>query len=264
MRPALHPNIDRLMKTRKHDREVGFFAIVLAAVCLDPLAVRALVAQEPSNGSQQAPSNSPSPPKPRTGQQTNPFPEDTNSVPVLPSNDSPGAKTAEPYQPDYGTVPLPGSDGDPVRSPDDPAPATDASGASSSSAGLDNLLKPPPDDEQRNKHGRLEAPASEHPESAKEDESVGAYYLDQKNWKAARSRFESALVLDPENPDVYWGLAEAERHLGDYPSAKGNYLKVAEYDPDSKRGKEAKKILKEPEIESAKAVSSNSATPQQH
>ena len=32
-------------------------------------------------------------------------------------------------------------------------------------------------------------------ETAKEDISVGKYYLDQKNWKAALSRFQSALVL---------------------------------------------------------------------
>ena len=50
-------------------------------------------------------------------------------------------------------------------------------------------------------------------ETAKEDEDVGGLYLSQKNWRAAQSRFESAVVLDPENPDVYWGLAEAQRHL---------------------------------------------------
>ena len=97
----------------------------------------------------------------------------------------------------------------------------------------------------------------EHHEGAKEDESVGSYYLDQKNWKAALSRFESALVLDPENPDVYWGLAEAERHLGNLPDAKAHYQKLIEYDPDSKHGKDAKKILKDPEMASVRAVSSN-------
>jgi tetratricopeptide (TPR) repeat protein len=99
-------------------------------------------------------------------------------------------------------------------------------------------------------------------DSPKEDESVGSYYLEQKNWKAALSRFESALVLDPENPDVYWGLAEAQRHIGDYISAKANYLKVMEYDPDSKHGKEAKRILREPEVANAKAVSSNAGPAQ--
>lgn len=91
---------------------------------------------------------------------------------------------------------------------------------------------------------------------------MGSYYLESKNWKGALSRFESAMVLDPENPEVYWGLAEAQRHLGDLASAKANYLKVMEYDPDSRHGKDAKKILKEPEIANARAVSANS--PAQH
>jgi Tfp pilus assembly protein PilF len=96
----------------------------------------------------------------------------------------------------------------------------------------------------------LEPP--EHKETAQEDESVGSYYLGQKNWRAALSRFQSALVLDPENPDVYWGLAESQRHLGETASAKANYMKVMEYDPDSRHAKEAKKLLKDPEMANAK------------
>jgi len=46
-------------------------------------------------------------------------------------------------------------------------------------------------------------------ETSKEDITVGKYYLDQKNWKAAQSRFQSALVLAPEEPDVYWGWRRA-------------------------------------------------------
>lgn len=131
---------------------------------------------------------------------------------------------------------------------------------------MDQLLKPPPDTGKPGKGNKNDADANApHPEGPKEDESVGSYYLDQKNWKAALSRFESALVLDPENPDVYWGLGEAERHLGNYANAKAHYMKLVEYDPDSKHGKEAKKLLKEPELANAPAVSSNApaANPQQ-
>ena len=90
-------------------------------------------------------------------------------------------------------------------------------------------------------------------ETAKEDEDVGGLYLSQKNWRAAASRFESAVVLDPENPDVYWGLAEAQRHLGQFAAAKANYQKVVEYDPDSKHAKEAKKLLIDPQMANAAA-----------
>ena len=245
------------MKTRFKIQMCGRVVPVLMLMWAIAPARHAL-AQEPA-----AQQNSGAPAsKPKGQQEANPFPDDSN-VPVLPSANSPATPPSDAT--DYGNVALPGTDGDPVKSPDDaPASVDENSGSSSSSSGMDNLLKPPPDEEKGSKHRRLDVPDQAHPESAKEDENVGSYYLDQKNWKAALSRFESAVVLDPENPDVYWGLAEAQRHVGDYASAKANYLKVTEYDPDGKHGKEAKRILKEPELASAKAVSSVRApSPQQ-
>lgn len=218
--------------------EPGIVSGVLLGIALGLVAYSAPVAaQTPTN-------------KPQAGQQANPFPDDTNTVPVLPSANSSAASS--PSATDSGNVSLPSDENDPVRSPDEGQPyAGDSGSSSSSSAGLDNLLKPPPD------IGKNGQPKDEPKAGPKEDESVGSYYLDQKNWKAALSRFESAFVLDPENPDVYWGLAESQRHLGNFADAKKNYLKVMEYDPDSKHSKEAKKILKEPEMETAKAVSAN-------
>jgi TolA-binding protein len=52
---------------------------------------------------------------------------------------------------------------------------------------------------------------------------------------------------------VYWGLAEANRHLGNFAEAKANYQKVVEYDPDSRHAKEARKALADPQIAAAKA-----------
>jgi tetratricopeptide (TPR) repeat protein len=151
---------------------------------------------------------------------------------------------------------MPASDADPVRSPEDEGSAAESQQQSSSSsmAGMRDLL-PPADDEtqpgKRNRKGQLIEP--EHQETAAEDESVGSYYLDNKDWRAALSRFQSALVLDPDNPDVYWGLAEAERHLGQFADARANYQKVMDYDPGSKHAKEAKKALQDPQIANAKA-----------
>src|SRR5579872_1906914 len=243
------------MKKQVKIRVRGILAAMLLCACA--AGVRSSFRSNAgSSHSSQAPDTN----KPKNTQDANPFPEDTNSVPVLPSANSPA--TPPPDSTDYPAVSLPGADGDPVKSPDDAATSTLESGSSSSSssAGLDNL-RPPPDEEQGGKHGRPGTPGEPHTESAKDDESVGSYYLDQKNWKAALSRFESAVVLDPENPEVYWGLAEAQRHIGAYAKAKTNYLKVMEYDPDSKHSKEAKKILKEPEMAGAKSVSA-SASPQ--
>jgi tetratricopeptide (TPR) repeat protein len=190
---------------------------------------------------------------------SNPFPEDSNSVPVLPSGRG-GEVSPAPGGDETGSVPLPGDDLDPVRSPDDSGvdSVSGESSSSSSSAGLDDLLKPPPDSERQGRGGKRDSGdlTAPHQEGAKEDEDIGSYYLDQKNWKAALSRYESALVLDPENPEVYWGLAEAERHMGNYASARSHYQRLIEYDPDSRHGREARRILRQPELANAPAVSS--------
>ncbi|HKF49932.1 MAG TPA: tetratricopeptide repeat protein [Terracidiphilus sp.] len=146
---------------------------------------------------------------------------------------------------------LPPDDLDPVRSPDEPVNGTVSSSTDSSSslADMDKVLSPPPDEDVRkSKKAKGQPAVPEHHETAQEDESVGGLYLDQHDWKGALSRFESAVVLDPENPDVYWGLAEAQHHLGQLAEAKANYQKVVDYDPDSKHAREAKKKLKDPDL----------------
>jgi tetratricopeptide (TPR) repeat protein len=213
------------------------------------------------NAQGQAPQTRPSDPqKPATPASkppadANPFPEDTNSVPVMPSSSAPADVPAA----GAGDVHAPAQDGDPVRSPDDPMEGSSDSGDSSSSsfAGIDKVLPPAADNDTRGKKGRNGQEEPEHQESAKEDENVGNYYLGEHNWKAALSRFESAVVLDPENPDVYWGLAEAQHHLGKLADAKANYLKVIDYDPDSKHGKDARKMLKDPDLANAPSVSAS-------
>jgi len=194
--------------------------------------------------------------KPATAPQSsaNPFPEDTSTVPVMPSKITPSLPDVSHNGAESPPLPLPGVDRDPVRSPDDPEPASDSASdeeSSSSIKGLESLL-PKPEDDQKEQKRKLSAKEPTHQEASSKDIEVGSYYLQTKNWKGALSRFESALVLDPENPDVYWGLAEADRHLGNFADARANYAKVAEYDPDSRHGKEARKALKEPEIANGK------------
>lgn len=217
-------------------------AVVVACAALMMPSLRA---QQPQQPKQPPPDQK----QPKQPAESNPFPEDINNVPVMPN-----ANTVAPAPaPTTATTPapaLPSDENDPVRSPDDPLPdlGTNSGGSSSSnSPDLQKLLQPPPD--QGKRAGK---PAPEHTETAKEDESVGNLYLSDHDWKGALSRFESALILDPENPDVYWGLAECQRHLGQLAAAKANYVKVMEYDPDSRHAKDAKKILKEPEMASVK------------
>jgi len=205
-------------------------------------------AQKPASGAQQPASGSSS--------GANPFPGDTSTVSVLPTQETPALPEGTYNGADNGGVPLPGEDADPARSPDDPAPAASSGqdeDSSSSLKGMDKFL-PQPDDDQPGKHKKLAVKEPTHKEAASKDIEVGGYYLETKNWKAAHSRFESALILDPENPDVYWGLAEAARHLGDLAGAKTNYLKVLDYDPDGPHGKEARKELKDPALANAKVA----------
>lgn len=186
--------------------------------------------------------------KPKPPAESNPFPGDTNNVPVMPN-----AETAAPAAAPANVAPpaLPGDETDPVRSPDDPMPgdAGSSDSSSSNSASLAKILQPPPDTGKKGQGN----PEPVHVETAKEDENVGSLYLGEHDWKGALSRFESALVLDPENPDVYWGLAECQRHLGQFAAARANYEKVMEYDPDSRHAKDAKKLLKQPDLANAAA-----------
>ena len=250
------------------------FTIPLVLACC--LAVRA---QNPANGTGSGQTNpapdsqSPYNTKPQTTPKPdiNSFPTDTSSVPILPSNSTPEVRDQSSSGLDdratLPRIPLPAVDTDPARSPDDTAGTSDNaedSSSSSSLTGMDKLL-PKPDDEEPGKKRRLTDNEPVHHETASEDVNVGSYYLEIKNWKAALSRFQSAMVLDPENPDVYWGLAETERHLGNFAQARAHYQQVLDYDPDGPHGKQARKALKDPEIANAQKPSSASspATPPQ-
>ncbi|MGB6975124.1 MAG: tetratricopeptide repeat protein [Terracidiphilus sp.] len=204
-----------------------------------------------------APKTPPAEPKPAQSSpaqngsgESNPFPGETDAVPLLPH--TPGAFGEPSADAEAGAhLHLSSTDLDPVTSPDDETTADSGSvsGFSDSSADLDQLLRPPPD---QGKPGKGAAAPTASVETAKQDISVGSYYLSTHDWKGALSRFESALVLAPDNPDVYWGLAECQRNLGQYAEARANYIKVMEYDPDSKHSKDAKKYLKQPELANAK------------
>ncbi|WP_109484904.1 tetratricopeptide repeat protein [Occallatibacter savannae] len=196
--------------------------------------------------------------------ESNPFPEDTTSVPVVPTTAQPPAAPPAAESPAESggaeTTGLLKNDNDPVHSPDDAVDSgsAGADGFSSSLAGSGDVNIP--DEDRPDKHRRGQQQPAVHQVTAKEDESVGEFELDRKNYKAALSRFRSALVTDSENPDVYWGIAEAQRGLGNYADAKANYQKVVDYDdPESKHSKEAKKLLKSAQLANAPAVSANQA-----
>ena len=236
----------------------GIWIALVLAGCLG-VALRLCAQSDSGKGKKQpaqqqaAPQN---PPKPTAPADPNAFPTDTSDVPVMPSKPT-DVPTGTFSDVDSAAASLPGDDLDPVRSPDAAAGSESVDPAQVSSSRASNLdsLLPNPGDEEPAKRGRKgAAPDGPPKETAKEDLTVAKYNLDQKNWKAAQSRFQSALVLSPEDPEVYWGLAESARHMGDFAVARANYLKVIEYDPDSKHAKEAQKALKDPQIAEAKTA----------
>lgn len=215
------------MKSMRNHRFA--IALLLAATA----ATLQLAAQTPAK------QNTPTSQQPAQKADPNAFPEDTSSIPVIPT-------TATPASLDNNTdnsAAFPAADRDPARSPEDPAQESASGESSSSFTGIDRLLPAP--DADKNLKPKKQPTAQE---SAAQNIEVGSYYLDRKNWKAALSRYQSALVLDPENPDVYWGLAEAERHLGDYANARAHYRQLLDYDPDGPHGKQARKLLKDPSL----------------
>ena len=227
---------------------------VAATLCWRPV-----FAQGSAGGQSTSQQNAPAAPAanvPQSQQQGNPFPGNTTNVPILPSG--PTANVPEDYEPQSSRVAFPPRDQDPVRSPEDAEPDSGSSqGFSSSLTGVDDILPPPTQPAGNGKKDQGIAPIPQ--ETPENDINVGNYYLSMKNWRAALSRFQSALVLEPENPDMYWGLAECERHMGDFALAREHYLKVLEYDPGSKHAKDAKKALRDPEIANAKAKPSSAA-----
>jgi hypothetical protein len=232
---------------------VSLFAAILIALAAGQGIPHPVQAQS----TPQKPAQQPQPQKPANG---NDFPEDTNSVPVIPSNgiNPAGNSSSAANAPTTPPPAVPGDDIDPVRSPEEPSPdnssLTGDSSSSSSLAGMDRVINQPDDETTTTTtpRGRNAAPKPpDHEETAKEDIDVGGYYLSTKNWKAALSRYQSAFILDPENPDVYWGLAEAQRNLKDFASARANYQKLLDYDPDNKHAKDARKALKDPDVANA-------------
>ena len=181
----------------------------------------------------------------------NPFPGEDENVPIIPSPGTPAntAGSGANDNADSGRTPRRDSDpdGDPVRTPDplgsyaNNAPSDD--GFSSSRSGLKQVPSEDVSDERPGKSTRNKT----REQLVKEDVDVGSFYLDKKDWKGAQSRFQSAFALDNENPDVAWGLAEAERHLHLYKESAEHYKLFLTYDPDSKRGREARKNLQEVE-----------------
>jgi len=185
----------------------------------------------------------------------NPFPGEDSNVPIIPLPGAPGSDAASGDRAgDAGRTPRRDSDpdGDPVRSPD---PAGNFAAADDGFSSSRSGLKQPSGDEQVDARPGKSAKSKTREQLIKEDIDVGGFYMEKKEWKGAKSRFADAFALDGENSDALWGLAEAERHLQLYTEAADHYKLLLSYEPDGKRGREARKGLEA--AEAAKSAASN-------
>ena len=81
------------------------------------------------------------------------------------------------------------------------------------------------------------------PKLATEDVKIGGFYLDQHDYKGAYARYKEATLVNPENADAVFGLAEAARGLNRKDEAADNYRIYLDAFPDGKKAKEARKAL---------------------
>ncbi len=62
-------------------------------------------------------------------------------------------------------------------------------------------------------------------------------HYDRADRDAALADYESALKLDPGNPDAYWGRAAVRRDKGDLRGAQADYERALEVAPRDWQGR---------------------------
>lgn len=93
---------------------------------------------------------------------------------------------------------------------------------------------------------RQSAASSEDPQKvAAHDLDVGETYLASNSFDAARERFEEAMRLTPDNPLIYFRLAQALQGMQRLDPARTFYRKYLEMEPKGKFVKNAKKAIGE-------------------
>jgi tetratricopeptide (TPR) repeat protein len=96
-------------------------------------------------------------------------------------------------------------------------------------------------------HLALRHPAAggEPVKAAAHDIDVGETYLSSNSYDAARERFEEAMRLTPDNPLIYFRLAQALQGLQRLDPARMYYRKYLELEPQGKFVKNARKAIEQ-------------------
>ena len=72
---------------------------------------------------------------------------------------------------------------------------------------------------------------------------VGNYYWHRGKYRAAASRYERAAKYNPNSPEAFYKLGEAEERLKNKDAARIAFQRVMRIAPDSKLANEAKKKI---------------------
>ena len=71
---------------------------------------------------------------------------------------------------------------------------------------------------------------------------VGDFYLKRKQYRAALSRYQEAVQVDPYNPQAFLGMGKVYDQLGLRQKALENYRKYLDLLPSSKQAAEARQV----------------------
>ena len=130
-------------------------------------------------------------------------------------------------------------------------PRSDSGPAESSSKQTQIDLTPPRDDIMSHPNSEIPDVMETHPWNplkAMKDVEVGDYYMKQKNYRAALSRFCEALIYKPKDAAATYRMGLALARLGHKAEAKKNiedYLNLLPEGPDSKLARKELERLKD-------------------
>jgi tetratricopeptide (TPR) repeat protein len=103
-------------------------------------------------------------------------------------------------------------------------------------AGQDKLPPPPPEEEEPEHRHKLQP--------AWKSVEIGDYYVIKKAYRAALSRYQDAVQVDPYYPRTYLGMGRVYDRLGLRQKALENYKKYLDLLPSAKDAEEAHEVHK--------------------
>lgn len=128
-----------------------------------------------------------------------------------------------------------------------PLPRSDSSGGESSSKDTKIVASPPGGEPlppgADATAGDVQEMQPWDPHKAEKDIEIGDYYMRQKNYRAAISRYREALYWKQNDAIAQFRLGQALEEVGQYTEARKNYEKYLQILPQGKFANDARKAL---------------------